>query len=211
MEASIVETVRTARFAVCVTPNVCGTPCPLCVDIPQCDGAKTTVSGTAVHGGPDSPRPALQGARLYPQPSAGLEATAPCRRSHLQSMHTSHAGYRGDERHHRARWALHPRKRAGRQRVFPSSCSSIGGDTRRRSTSCPARTTCSPRARRAFRAIKRKGTFRSRRSPRASLDGLECVLRGMGIDDSEFTNPTGSGRIHFYSRQRRSPRRVHAI
>ncbi len=31
-----------------------------------------------------------------------------------------------------------------------------------------------------------------------SVDQVECVLRKMGIDDSEFTDPTGGGRINFY-------------
>lgn len=30
------------------------------------------------------------------------------------------------------------------------------------------------------------------------VDTLHCVLRKIGIDDSEFTNPAGAGRVHFY-------------
>ena len=30
------------------------------------------------------------------------------------------------------------------------------------------------------------------------IDALECVLRKIGIADSEFTNPTGTGRVNFY-------------
>jgi hypothetical protein len=30
------------------------------------------------------------------------------------------------------------------------------------------------------------------------VDTLHCVLRKIGIDDSEFTNPSGAGRVHFY-------------
>jgi hypothetical protein len=32
-----------------------------------------------------------------------------------------------------------------------------------------------------------------------NADQVECVLRKVGIDDTEFSNPTGSGRIHLYS------------
>ncbi len=31
-----------------------------------------------------------------------------------------------------------------------------------------------------------------------SIDAIECVLRKMGVDDTEFTHPTGGGRIHIY-------------
>ena len=32
-----------------------------------------------------------------------------------------------------------------------------------------------------------------------AVDTLHCVLRKMGIDDAEFTNPTGSGRVRMYA------------
>ena len=37
-----------------------------------------------------------------------------------------------------------------------------------------------------------------------AADGLECVLRKMGIVDTEFTNPSGTGRIRFYQDSKNS-------
>ncbi|AKU91533.1 Tryptophan synthase alpha chain [Vulgatibacter incomptus] len=36
------------------------------------------------------------------------------------------------------------------------------------------------------------------------VDALECVIRKMGVDDREFTNPNGTGRIHFYKGKRKA-------
>lgn len=35
--------------------------------------------------------------------------------------------------------------------------------------------------------------------PTGSSDAVECVLRKVGIDDAEFTNPLSTGRIHLYA------------
>ncbi len=36
-------------------------------------------------------------------------------------------------------------------------------------------------------------------------DALECFLRNLGISDSEFTNPSGNGRVHIYQGKNASP------
>ena len=42
------------------------------------------------------------------------------------------------------------------------------------------------------------------------VDTLHCVLRKIGIADSEFTNPSGTGRVRFYQDNGASHRREHA-
>lgn len=40
------------------------------------------------------------------------------------------------------------------------------------------------------------------------VDALECVMRKIGVEDGEFTNPSGAGRIHFYRGQGASGTRI---
>lgn len=78
----------------------------------------------------------------------------------------------------------------------------------RRTFAVPAITACSTRTvQQAFNSSSKKLCMPSKRAdgdiPKTAIitgevDKLECVLRNMGLDDSEFTGQNRSGRIHIY-------------
>jgi hypothetical protein len=62
---------------------------------------------------------------------------------------------------------------------------------------CCANTMLSPDQTRLPRN-QREGDIPKMALATGNVDALECVLRKMGIDDSEFTDPTGNGRVSLY-------------
>ena len=188
------------------TPNVCGKPCPLCGQVPTCadggagaDGGTTTVSGTAFTPALTKPDP-LYGALVYiPNIALGTKLPPVHRRTELRSLLAALARRLARQRHHRPRRQVHAQQRAGRHGDPARRPARRNGAVRRRSTFCPASTTCSRRARVRLPRNQSRGRHPAHGDLHAaSVDTLECLLRKIGISDSEFTNPSGTGRMRVY-------------
>ena len=177
--------------------NVCGTPCTLCGDIPECDGAKTTVSGIAVTGAWTRPDPLYRalvyipnippGSRLPPLVDGPI-----CNRCVPLTPDTSVAsaitGFDGS-------FTL---ENVPAGKGIPLV---VQLDRWRYQTTIdvlPCTNNVLPEGTARLPRNQKEGDIPLTAISTGRVDALECVLRKMGIDDSEFANPTGAGRIHIY-------------
>jgi hypothetical protein len=180
--------------------NVCGKPCPLCSQIAGCDaggGAPAVVTGVAVTAALENPHP-LQGAIVYVpnlEPGANLPPLtdgAGC--SVCPSLVPDDfvtAAVTGPD---------------GRFVLFDVP-SGVGipivvqlGGWRRQTTIDVVPCVHNALAPGTVRLPRnhREGDIPLTAIATGDHDRIECLLRKMGIEDSEFTNPTGDGRIHMY-------------
>ena len=178
-------------------PNVCGTPCPLCSQIPKCETGVTTVRGTVVTGAASNPDPVYGATVLIPNVAPGgklppLRAGPSCNQCTPMSADQVVAS------------AL-----TGPDGVFVLNNVPAGSgvplvvqlgqwryETRIDVAPCtdnnlPLGTARLPRT-------QSEGNIPLTAISTGNADALECILRKMGVADSEFSNPTGSGRIQIY-------------
>jgi hypothetical protein len=179
------------------TPNVCGTPCGLCADIPQCDGTKTTVSGTAVTGARTRPDPLYKALVYIPNLAPGTRLPplidGPiCNRCVPLTPDTSvTSAITGPD----GRFTL---ENVPAGKGIPLV---VQLDRWRYQTTIdvlPCTNNVLPEGTARLPRNQNEGDIPLTAISTGRVDALECVLRGMGIDDSEFTSRTGSGRIHLY-------------
>jgi hypothetical protein len=178
-------------------PNFCGAPCPLCPQIPQCESGVTTVRDKAVTGGATNPDPLYAATVFIPNIAAGGKlppiADGPsCNRCKpltedeaIASAITAPDGtftlmnvpagsgiplvvQLGDWRYETI------------IDVMPCVTNDLAPGTARL-----------PRT-------QIEGNIPLTAVSTGNVDALECILRKMGVADTEFSNPTGPGRIHFY-------------
>ena len=181
------------------TDNVCSAaPCALCSQIAVCDGAvATTISGTAVTAALTNPTP-LSGALVFiPNLAAGAKlpplADGPaCSQCATPSSDTIvAAAVTGPD----GRFVL---------RDVPSGTGIPIvvqlGSWRRQTTIdvLPCVDTVLPVGTVRLPRNQSEGDIPLTAVSTGNHDTIECLLRKIGIDDAEFTHPSGTGRIHLY-------------
>jgi hypothetical protein len=178
-------------------PNVCDFPCPLCPQIPRCEGSTTTVTGKAVTGALTNPDP-LYGAQVFiPNIAPGtklpplVDGPACIRCTPLTSDDALASTITGPDG------------------TFTLTDVPAGSGIPlvvqlghwRYQTSidvAPCQTNALPVATARLPRKQEEGNIPLTAVSTGNVDALECVLRKLGVADTEFSNPTGPGRIHFY-------------
>ena len=179
-------------------PSQCGRPCVgLCQQQVPCMTGTTTISGTVVaptpmqYGPPDP----LYGALVY-VPNAPVEPFS--------------AGISCDRCDAQASGAPLVSATTGPDGKFRLENAPVGANIPlviqlgrwRRQVTLPMVTMCqdNPQPAELTRLPRKKseGDIPQFAMVTGSVDALQCLLRKVGIDDSEFTAPTAAGRVHFY-------------
>jgi hypothetical protein len=180
------------------TDNVCSGPCSLCTQIAVCDGAvTTTITGTAVTAALTNPTP-LSGALVFiPDLAVGAKlppladgpVCSPCATPSSDKV-VAFAVTGPDGRF-----------------VMRDVPSGTGiplvvqlGSWRRQTTIdvLPCVETPLPVGTVRLPRNRTEGGIPLTAVSTGNHDTIECLLRKVGIDDAEFTHPSGNGRIHLY-------------
>ena len=180
-----------------IRPRFCGPPCPLCDQVVRCEGGKTTVSGVAVTGSKSNPHPLYgatvfipniaKGAKLPPLVSGPICASC----LPLTSDDALAASGTGQD----GRFVLTDVP-AGTGIPLVVQL----GKWRMQTTIdvIPCVDNGLPAGQVRFPRNRNEGDIPLTAIATGSDDKVECLLRKIGLDDSEFTNPDGGGRIHVY-------------
>ena len=177
--------------------GVCGTACPLCPMIPSCEAGTTSIRGTVYTGARSNPDP-LYGALIYiPNIPLGTQLSPfpngptcdacvpPARGSVIASAVTASDGTFS---------LTNVPAGAGIPLVVQL------GRWRRQTTidvTACADNVLAPGTARLPRN-RTEGDIPLTAIATGDVDAMECLFRKIGVDDAEFTHPSGPGRIHVY-------------
>ncbi|HMI88029.1 MAG TPA: hypothetical protein VK550_28290 [Polyangiaceae bacterium] len=179
-------------------PNVCDAPCPLCAQIPQCpDAGTTTITGTVFTGAATSPDPVYKATVFIPNIGVGAKlppvASGPsCERCPPlgwdKALASAVTGPDGTFtlQNVPAGTGIPLVVQLGKWRYETTI------------TVLPCTQNILPTGTARLPRTQLEGNIPRTAISTGNVDALECILRKIGVADSEFSNPTGSGRIHFY-------------
>ena len=179
------------------TPNVCDAPCPLCPQIPRCEGSTTTITGKAFTGAATNPDP-LYGAIVFiPNIAPGtklpplVDGPTCIRCAHMTP----------DEA---VAWTVTAPDGSFTLFNVPAGTGiplvvQLGHWRYETTINVqPCQTNPLPTGTARLPRTQSEGNIPLTAVSTGNVDSLECILRKIGVADAEFSNPSGPGRIHFY-------------
>jgi hypothetical protein len=178
----------------CDPTGVCRPPCALCEKIPNCTSGRTTISGKVYTASPTDPHPVYNALVFIPngplQPLAdGLSCERCTTLSAAQAVASTLSAADGS-------FTLKDVPAADDVPIVVQL-----GRWRRQITVSVKRCVDNPLPAGTLRLPRnrKEGDIPLTAIATGSADYVECLLRKMGVDDAEFSNPDGAGRIHLYA------------